>query len=96
MSRFATLFNRDRMNMANRAAVASTAVNALDRIQQQPKENQVLGLACAFLLLCASLKTPAQDVFTAAKNLMYDPIHASRMDHRFAAIQQYLDEDVLR
>lgn len=89
------LFDRDRFNMASRPAVAHTAVNALDRIQGAPKEHQVLGLACAFLLLAASIKMPAQEVFTAAKNLMYDPIHNTRMGHQFAGIKQYLEEDVV-
>lgn len=75
--------------------MASNAVKIFDRIQTLPAEEQILATAASFILLCAASGVPAQDAFTAVTNLMKDPLHASGMDHRFAAMKMHIEDDLL-
>ena len=88
------LLDRDKMNDAGRYQVASAAIRALDRIQALPREVQVLALASAFLLTCTVADVPAQDAFTASKNLMYDPMTQTGIAPQFQGVQRYLEEEV--
>jgi hypothetical protein len=54
----------------------------------------VLALASAFLLACTVAGVPAQDAFTASKNLMYDPMTQTGLAPQFQGIQRYLEEEV--
>ena len=95
MTKARTLVDRDKLNMANREDVAATCVRIFDRIQGMGKEKQLLGLACSFILLAEAAGIPAQDVFTASKNLMADPMTQTGRAPQFQAMRFHLDTDVL-
>jgi len=48
------IFNRDRFNNADTAQSAQAAMTVIDRLQQFPPEEQLVGLAAAFLLLTSA------------------------------------------
>jgi hypothetical protein len=74
--------------------VADGCVRIFDRIQGWPKEYQILSLASAFLLACTAAGIPAQDAFTATKNLMADPLTQSGLAPQFQAMQYHLNTEV--
>ncbi len=79
---------------ADRKAVTHKTVNIFDRIQMnRNKETNLLALACAFIIACKSLRIKEQDAFTAAKNLMVDPLRPEGISHAFAAMVSHLEED---
>lgn len=85
----------DRIINAPRAKTASATLlicNSLqDYIEAHPGV-QVLATAAAFLLLCERFGVPAQDAFTAAKNLMN--AHEGAAGKDFAAVREYLANEV--
>lgn len=89
------LIDRDRVMNADRKRVAAAMVRAFDALQSVPQEQRLMALAGAFLLLARATGFPAQDIFSAVTNLMYDPVHPSKMDHRFAAMLYHLEQDVV-
>ena len=89
------LVDRDRMNHASKRDVAATCVRVFDRLQGYAREKQLLGLACSFILLCEASGIPAQDVFTASKNLMADPMTQTGLAPQFQAMRYHLNTDVL-
>jgi hypothetical protein len=90
-----SLVDRDKLNMASKANVAAACVSVFDRIQGWSRENQLLALAASFVLLADASNIPAQDVFTASKNLMADPLTQSGMSPQFQAMRFYLNTEVL-
>lgn len=88
------LYDRDKMMNASRSLVADGCVKVFDRIQGWPKEYQILSLAAAFLLTCMSARIPAQDAFSAVKNIMYDPLTQSGMGAQFQGMKFHLDTEV--
>jgi hypothetical protein len=75
--------------------VARLCVMLFNAIQNHPrKEEQLLALAAAFLLMAEAAGIPAQDAFTAVKNLMADPLHSDRIEHRFAAMRYHLETEL--
>lgn len=97
MTKARSLFSRDGMNNAPQKGVAQLASRVIDFIQDWRPEHQLLALATAFLLVAEASRIPAQDVFTASKNLMQ-----AREDTQtglcpeFQAIQYYLNKEVLK
>lgn len=89
------LIDRDRLMSSSSQATASDTVDVFDRIQQKPKERQLLALACAFTLLCDACNIPPQDVFLASANLMADKETASGLRPQFRAMQYHLETEVL-
>lgn len=89
-------FNRDRMMNAPKGLVASAAIRIFDRIQDLPKEIQVLAIAGAFLLTAEVAKLPVQDIMTAIKNLMADPLRACGLDPKFAAAKYHLKTELFK
>lgn len=80
---------------ADRLTVARLCVMIFSAIQNhRSKEEQLLALAAAFLLMAETAGIPAQDAFTAVKNLMADPLHADRVEHRFAAMKYHLETEL--
>lgn len=63
-------FNRDVMNMAQPKHVAGAAMGVLNAIQDNRPEVQIMGVAATFLSLAEHLGIPAQEAFTATKNLI--------------------------
>lgn len=89
------LIDRDRLNMADKRQVAKGCVRVFDRVQEMPKHIQLLSLAAAFILTANASGIPAQDAFTATKNLMYDPLTRSGIAPEFQAMDFHLKTEVL-
>lgn len=89
------LVDRDRLMNAKRGDVANGCVNIFDKVQRFPKAIQLLSLACSFILLCDASGVPAQDVFTAGKNLMADPLTQTGLGLQFQAMRYHLNTEVL-
>lgn len=94
-NRRGVLYDRDRLMNAARKGVATTCVQVFNAIQGLRKEDQILGLAAAFLLTATASGIPAQDAFTAVKNLMHDPMTSSGLEARFQAMRFHLNTEVL-
>lgn len=92
----ASLVDRDALNGAPKKLVADLCVHVFDRLQDRKKEHQLLGLAAAFALLCDACRIPPQDVFTATKNLMADPMTSTGLAPQFQAMRFHLNTEVLR
>ncbi len=63
-------FNRDVLNSAAPRDVAMAGMTVLDRLQDFRPEIQIMGAATVFLSLAEHLGIPAQEAFTATKNLI--------------------------
>ena len=96
MTKARTLVDRDKLNMASKQEVAHACVSVFDRIQGWGREKQLLALATAFVLLADASGIPAQDVFTASKNLMIDPMTSTGLAPQFQAMRFHLKTEVLR
>jgi len=83
--------NRDTMNMARPANVANAAMTVLDRLQSFPAEIQIMGAAAVFLELAEHVGIPAQEAFSATKNLINGD-DGKRPE--FAAITAYLQGEI--
>lgn len=84
--------NRDAFNNANPHRVSLAAMSVIDAAQRGfVAHEQAHGIACAFLLLAEHLRIPAQDLFTATKNLMND---TTGKRPEFRAITDYLRNEV--
>lgn len=89
------LVDRDKLTNASRQSVAEGTVSIFDRIQGWPKEAQLLALACAFILTADASGLPAQEAFTAAKNLMADDLTSTGLAPQFQAMKYHLTTEVL-
>lgn len=79
------------MNNADPQLVARAGMTVADRLQDFPADAQVMGVAALFLILAEASGVPAQDVFTATKNLM------SNQEGRrpeFAALSDYVRNEL--
>jgi hypothetical protein len=89
------LTDRHALTNANRTSVARLCILLFNVVQNHPKkEEQLLALASAFLLMADALGIPAQDAFTAVKNMLADPMRASGIFHQFDAARHYLEADL--
>ena len=84
-------FNRDVMNMAQPQEVSRAALTVLNTLQDTRPEVQIMGAATVFLSLAEYLGVPAQDAFTATKNLINDQ-DGKRVE--FRAVQAYLEGEL--
>jgi len=85
-------FDRDRMNQAPARKVASAAMTVIDALQLRfTSEQQVLGTAAVFLILCERFGVEPQDAFTATKNLM-NTVTGKRAE--FEAVADYARFDM--
>ena len=83
--------NRDRMNNADPRTVANAPMAVVDRLQAFPAEAQAMGAAVAFLILAEQGGIPAQDLFTATKNLMNNQ---DGIRPEFAALSEYVRNEL--
>lgn len=83
--------NRDRINNANPAAVATVTMTALTALQNFSPADQLMASAALFVSLAGHLRIPEQDVFTAIKNLM---VESDRTEPAFRAVKQYMREEI--
>ncbi|WP_139812523.1 hypothetical protein [Ensifer aridi] len=83
--------NRDVMNMAAPVTVARASMTVLDRLQDFKPEIQIMGAAAVFLELAEHLGIPAQEAFSATKNLINGD-DGKRVE--FRAITAYLNGEL--
>lgn len=83
--------NTDRMNNANPHTVASAAMAVVDRLQNFPPADQIMGAAALFLILAEHRGIPAQDIFTATKNLI-NGVDGKRPE--FRALAEYVKHEL--
>lgn len=79
------------MNMAKPQDVSRTALTVLNALQEVRPEVQVMGAAVVFLELSEHLGIPAQDVFTATKNLINNQ-DGKRTE--FRAVRAYIEGEL--
>jgi hypothetical protein len=80
------------MNNAGPRRVANAAMTVIDRLQIDFKSHeQVMGVAATFLILAEHFGIPAQEIFTATKNLM-NGMDGKRPE--FAAVMEYVKHEI--
>lgn len=85
-------FDRDTFHSLRTKRAATATAEVLSAVQYRTPEEQIAGLACSFLLLCERYRVPAQDAFSATKQMMNH--HDARGGSDFDGIRSYLDADV--
>lgn len=89
---FGNRFDRDAFHSLRTKLAARATAAIFDANQYRSPEEQVAGAAAAFLLLCEAYKVPAQDAFSAVKNMMNH--HETRGGTDFDGLRSYLGADV--
>jgi len=79
--------NKDQMNMADPVMIGRTAMSVIDAVQDYTPEQQALGMAATFMLLCDRFGVKPQDVFETSQNVM-NGVAGKRPE--FAGVQSYL------
>jgi hypothetical protein len=84
--------NRDLINSAEPRRVAQAGMTVVDQLQVFQPHEQLMGVCALFLILAEHWRIPAQDVFTATKNLMNseDGMHPT-----FRAMREYVSKELL-
>lgn len=95
MAKAKTLIDRDALMCAPKKIVGDLCVHIFDRIQGRKKEHQLLALAAAFALLTDATRIEPQEVYSASKALMADPMTSSGLAPQFQAMRFHLNTEVL-
>lgn len=85
-------FDRDAFHSLRTIKAAHATAEIFSAIQHRSPEEQMAGLAAAFLLAAERYRMPAQDIFTATKAMMNH--HDDQGRTHFEGIRSYLDADV--
>jgi hypothetical protein len=64
--------DRDRLTMVPAKRVAQSAMRIIDAVQRDPKESQIAGMACAFILLAKHLGVTQGDALGVAQRILND------------------------
>jgi hypothetical protein len=64
--------DRDRLTSVSAKRVAQSAMRVIDALQRDPKEAQIAGLACAFILLAKHLRVAQGDALGIAQRILND------------------------
>lgn len=83
--------NRDKLSNLKVRKAANAAMLVIDTMQQLPPEEQIAGLAAAFLLLADRVKMSPQEMFSFTTSIMN---HADGRRPEFAAVAQYMDMEL--
>ncbi|MDX0455514.1 hypothetical protein GOC72_18840 [Sinorhizobium medicae] len=83
--------NRDILNMAKPVEVAGASMTVLNGLQDYPAEIQIMGAAAVFLELAEHIGIPAQEAFSATKNLINGD-DGKRVE--FRAITAYINGEI--
>ena len=83
--------NRDLLNNASPRRVANACIDVLDRLQNYQPHEQIMAAAALFLSLAEAARVPAQDVFTATKNLI-NGVDGKRVE--FRALDAYVRNEL--
>lgn len=85
-------FSRDRLNSADPHASAVAAMTVIDRLQNFPPEQALIGLAATFLFVAEHFGINAQDAFTVTKNVIN---HADgRVIPEFKAVRDFVRNEL--
>lgn len=84
--------NLDHMVNAPSKAVATAAIQLVDRLQDHPPAVQSVACAVLFLAVCDRHGLNPQDVFTVAGNMTADTIHGERPE--FRALRLYVEHEL--
>ena len=83
--------NRDLMNNADPAAVATATMVVIDKLQHEQPHVQQMAVAALFVLLAEHWGMEPQDVMVATKNLMIG-VDGKRAE--FEAVALYLEAEL--
>lgn len=83
--------NRDLMNNADPAAVATATMTVIDKLQHEQPHVQQMAAAALFVLLAERWGVEPQDVMVATKNLMIG-VDGKRAE--FEAVALYLENEL--
>lgn len=86
------MIDRDKLNNTDPVHAAHASIAVLDRLQYFPQHIQATAAAVVFLVLAEHFKVPAQDIFTATKNM----INAEDGIAEFRAVQDYVKYEIKR
>lgn len=85
----------DRTRLMNMAVTDASraAMQVIDALQHHRPEAQAVGACAAFLLLAEASGIPAQDLFTATKNIING---AEGKRPEFAAVEMYVQQEIAK
>ncbi|MFN4278328.1 MAG: hypothetical protein ACK4FJ_18700 [Ferrovibrio sp.] len=83
--------NRDLFNNANLKDVGIAAMSVIDRLQLHQPHVQMAAAAVVFLGLSEHWGIPAQDVFTAVKNMIND---GEGKRPEYTAVREYIRHEL--
>lgn len=81
-----------KMLMTTPKNVANAALRAINAIQSDKTENQLLGLASAMVVLLNQYEMEATDTLNIAHNLVYSG-HCGNMKPEFKALKQFMRDE---
>lgn len=87
-----TLLDTDKLNLVGLRNVGNACMAVTDAVQTWTKEEQIVGAAAFFLLLCKTYKLEAGEAFRIAERVLRNA-HDERPE-LFAA-EQYMREELL-
>ena len=79
------------MNMADPSVVAKASFKVINQLQNFDPGIQATTAAAVFLVLCEHFKVPAQDIFTATKNLLNDQ---GEKQQELRALHDYVKSEI--
>ncbi len=85
------MLNHDRLNNADEAAVANSAMQVVDALQRFTPEVQMLGLTAAFMLLAKRHRQHPGDLFLTTDNIIHG-VEGERPECR--AVEMYLENEL--
>jgi len=83
--------NRDKLTSINVRKAANASMVVIDALQKLPPEEQVAGMASAFLLLADHINLTPQEMFSVTTSIMN---HADGRRPEFAAVAQYMEMEL--
>lgn len=84
----------DKLTSANRNEVAKAAMTVVNGIQHADKHSRVAGAAVAFVLLAERMNLRPSDLYDYASRVMVDGNAGFGRAKQFAAITDYLNNEV--
>lgn len=88
-----SLIDRDKMMNADRRRVANATMGVIDAAQRFRPEEQALGMAAAFLILCQEAGVNPQDAWTMTNNVMHDRT-TGQPAPQFRAVAAYIRNEL--
>lgn len=86
------MIDRDKLHNQSVTDAGRAAMQVITSLQDHRPEAQIVGACAAFLLLAEASGIPAQDLFSATKNIING---ADGKRPEFAALSMYIQHEVL-